>query len=249
MKRGRSVPAMQNAVLFGVETSLLAFGAALTRPSLVSNNLTFMLLMWLCAMRISNITNYSWMWCSVYVVIALFVPQLIATYIRNGVQRFVALLFTIAFVVLELLALRGSEVFKRQRYRDSQLMLYTSAIEAEERDLLQHALAAVIPMPLMAQVAARYETKVLDACVEPCNGVAVCLVFLPLVSLSPRSTSSDEKGNGPDDGHAACLSVKRSMASAEMALRKFRDLHLTKIAGNTILAAGPVAYGSIPRRR
>ena len=245
MKRGRSVPAMQNAVLFGVETSLLAFGAALTRPSLVSNNLTFMLLMFACIMRISNITKYSWMWCSVYVVIVLFVPQVIATYIRNGVQRFAALLFTIAFVVLELLALRWSEVFKRQRYRDSQLMLYTSAIETEERDLLQHALAAVIPMPLMAQVAARYETKVLDACVEPCNGVAVCLVFLPLVSLSPRSTSSDEKGNGPDDGHAACLSVKRSMASAEMALRKFRDLHLTKIAGNTILAAGPVACGSI----
>ena len=246
VKRGRSVPAMQNAVLFGVETSLLSFGAALTRPSLVSNNLTFMLVMFLCTTRISNITNYSWMWCSVYVVIVLFVPQVIATFIRNGVQRVVALPFMIAFVSLVLVALRWSEVFKRQRYRDSQLMLYTSAIETKARDLLQHALAAVIPMPLMAQVAARYDTRMLDACVEPCNGVAVCLVFLPLVSLSsPRSTSSDEKGNGPDDGHAACLSVKRSMASAEMALREFQHLHLTKIAGNTILAAGPVACGSI----
>ena len=124
------------------------FGSALTRPSYIANDPGYIFIVevavWLVASR-----QVPWVRAFLHCFVFLVVPFFCAYLIRHGNPK----VFVIAVLILEVIlfpfVLRWHERGLRSQYRAATLIQTATQLQIEERDVLEHALACVIPTALM----------------------------------------------------------------------------------------------------
>ena len=248
--------ALWRRVLFLLEsTTVVIFvivGAAMTRPSIIGNDTCYMFPPLAASLQF---VVYGWPWLVgwAFTSIVLTAVLFIEMFAHGGLVKISGLAFVVVQEVIIFLVLRWREMSARQRHRDALLIQTCNGAELEEKDLLQGALTAVLPAPLIPRVLnGMMLSGSRPGVVEYVNrGVVVVLSFPHPVSpvearrderysfgldaMPPNSASSSSQTSAPNE-----LSESTSTEVAERALRLLRFLTLTKVIGDTVLTAGPL---------
>ena len=204
-------------------------GLALTRPSFVANDSTYFFVGIACSFTI-NVSGLPWRKCVGLSVLELFGNGSVLMAVHHCIVKTVSILTAVCVFCLVVVFLRWQEVSARHRHRDLQLVRISSQIEEAEKEKLQSALTATIPAPLVRAVLSLWKDGKCALVHRVAHGVVVKLHY-----HAGASTAAEGNSSTGCEGE-----IVPSTASAEALLKTFRYLTLTKVVGDTVLAAGPV---------
>ena len=213
------------------------FASSATKSTLISNDITFLCVVTPIVLSLA-LVGFPWELTAICCLVASVVPFVVCALFFEDIVRIPAVLLIIFHVVTVIWTLRWQELYVRQRYGDETLIAAASESEQADKELLISALSAAIPAPLVSRVLRMWSrsARPRKGHVERVpNGVVALLKFRPHLPQAHGPTLlSSETCATPEDNSQVM------MAAAERVLRKFHSLTITKIVGDTIVAAGAV---------
>ena len=126
----------------------VSFGCAFSRPSVIGNDATYYFVV-ICVAVTVSVSGVPWMRCVLYVVVLAVGNGVIAFTVNHGAIKITSLMAVLGVLFVTTLFLRWQEMTVRHRHRDVCVVKLASEVEVQQKDILQSALAAVIPAPLV----------------------------------------------------------------------------------------------------
>lgn len=214
-------------------TVLILVGVALSHPSFVSNDIAYFFILFgntFCLV----FAGFPWHRASLEASLFLLCGFVLFVLVGNGILKVMAVLFVVACLLLWTVLFHWLDVFARQRFSDTCLVDVSREVEQQEKEILQSALVAVVPLPLLDRVLNAPVGGLRNGIMEHVStGVVVQLYFVHGV-CSP-----------PTEDLAPSLPVgAMNFDLAEKYLKSLRSLSLTKVFGDSAFAAGPLDSNS-----
>ena len=220
------------AVLGGTVLVLIAFGAAASRPGLVANDTIYITLKYGELLAVA-LTGVPWRASAVATVVFIAFQYTVGIWFGYIIKT-VGIFLVATLLLLVVVEARWQELFIRQRHRDMILVRMSSDVERKERDLLQTALASVVPLCLVPLLTAQWGARAQhNGLVQHVTRGVVVVMSFPRSAWQPPTEATQD--------------LPSTTEAAEALLRTFSHITLTRVVGDVVVAAGPLTEQDLPK--